>query len=192
MIPTFSMSTAEVDKAFAHLKRVSAEMEADMKRVVTLTAQSIHREAVVNLEKNKTNVDGRLRSSLRFVPDTQGRIAASVRTDLFYAPYVEFGTKSRFARIHKKAGGGTIDPDLYAIAAQYKGSSGRGGQSLEQAIKAWAKKKGIPKDVVGAIYVSIARHGTFAQPFLYPAAKKVKPGYIKSLERIVKRYSAKP
>jgi HK97 gp10 family phage protein len=189
MIPTFSMSSAEVDKAFAKLKRVSVEMEADMMRLVTKTAQDIQREAVANLEKNRTNVDGRLRSSLRFVADSRGRLSASVRTSLFYAPYVEFGTKHRFGKIHKKAGGGTVDPDLHAIAAQYRGSTGQKG--LEEAIRAWAKKKGIPADVVGAIYVSIARHGTFAQPFLFPAAKKVKPGYIKSLERIVKRYSAK-
>lgn len=53
-----------------------------------------------------------------------------------------------------------------------------------KALEGWAERHGIP---VGAVLNKIARDGTPAQPFMTPAAMKVKPKFIQAVRSVMSR-----
>lgn len=77
--------------------------------------------------------DGKLRGSI--TSKKAGTLHYSVSANVFYAPYVEFGTKKRV----------DIPAGLQDIAAQYKGAKAGSGdfKALVLAIEKWVKKNRI-------------------------------------------------
>lgn len=121
--------------------------------------------------KNKAPTDmGDLRQSInaQFDPKT---LQASVGTNLFYAPFVEFGTGSRVQ----------IPAGLESYASQFKNSS---QGDFTANITAWLERKGIPEEAWGAIMASIARNGTYPHPFLFNTANAEIPKLLTNLQKI--------
>lgn len=77
-------------KALARkVDKFKGEMKERTRRAITGAVLDVHREAI-----RRAPVDtGRLRSSLRFEVREDG-LAGEVFTNVFYAPFLEFGTKN--------------------------------------------------------------------------------------------------
>lgn len=139
-------------------------------------------ESVLNIEtkaKRGAPVNlGQLRASIVAEPVTnRNEPFASVEVNARYAPFVEFGTKSKVS----------IPPGLEAYASQFK-SSGGNFDDLLKNIKQWCRNKGIPAEAAYPIALKIAREGVGAQPFLFPAyfseVPKIEKGLAKLLQRV--------
>jgi len=126
-----------------------------------------------NAKRNAPVSDGRLRASIIADPvsDEQWQVLAKAS----YAPYVEFGTKSKVE----------IPAGLEGYAMQFKGGGGSFDDLVEN-IEIWAKPKGIPQEAVYPIAIKIAREGVGAQPFLFPAFESERPNLMKRLRGIMK------
>lgn len=133
------------------------------------TTTDIHRAAV-----SRVPVDtGRLKGSLTPVVLTEGpQIVGEVGTNVEYAPYMEFGTRSN-AR---------IPAGLESYAAQFKGSRG-GGKDFEEAITEWMRKKGIPEEARFPIMMKLLKVGVRPQPFLFPAFFENVPKFLGRLNK---------
>jgi len=190
MMPTFTISAGEIDKAVRGLVETSEEFKRDLSdKAVNRSTTKIHREAV----NAAPRYDGMVRNGLKMRKSTPHGLDGQVSIDVFYAPYIEFGTKARFGKLSPHARDKTpLDAETREIAAQFRGKAGRGdAKAALAAIKNWARKKGLPKEAAGAIWLSIMRHGVMAQPFLFPAARRERPRYFKQVELLVKQYSAR-
>jgi len=135
----------------------------------------------------------RLQDSLREKHSTN-KLSGIVFTNVKYAPYVEFGTKSKVK----------IPAEIAQYAAQFKGKgSGDLDEFFEQIYK-WVKKKNIGGNFTASgkaskskssqaavsqaawfIAMSILKKGIKAQPFLYPAFKAEIPKYVQAIKTIM-------
>lgn len=157
------------------LMRKNKKFEQQLSRVVNRTAINIHRKA-----RQAAPVDeGLLRSSIKTRTEGNG-LTGVVSVDVFYAPYIEFGTKSQVR----------VPPGLEDAAAQYRGNPGRGGRDTKVAIYEWARRKGIAQEAWYPIFLKIITQGIKPHPFLYPAAKSERPKYIKRVRTLVDKFSA--
>lgn len=98
----------------------------------------------------------------------------------FYAPFIEFGTKSK-AR---------VPAGLEDVAAQFRGQKGSGALSLIEAIKGWVKRKGIASGkeldrVAFVIARSIYRNGISPRPFFYKHITPVRTKLFSRLQTIL-------
>lgn len=169
------MITAQVNKK--DLTRVLNKLESASKEIrvkgeieLERSARKIEAQAKRNAP---TGVSNRLKTSI----DVRGsKLEREVYTDVKYAPYVEFGTKSKV----------DIPPGLEGYAMQFKGKKNGSYEDLEKNIKLWAKRKRIPEEAVYPIIKSILHKGTKAQPFLFPAFFAEQPQLIKRLKKVLR------
>lgn len=103
---------------------------------------------------------GTLLRSITYKKDTD--LVYTVSANTYYAPFIEFGTKSKFNPY----------PGTEEFASQYKGSKGTGAIKLIDAIKGWVKRKGIAKGkeldrVAYLIARSIYKYGISPKPFFF-------------------------
>lgn len=92
-----------------------------------------------------------------------------------FAPYIEFGTKTKFNR------GGKMRSELAIVAAKYRGKEIDFPELVERVART-----GIAKDP-RAVAVSIAFHGTRPRPFFYNAVYGRYPELKRSLKRSLRR-----
>lgn len=107
-------------------------------------------------------------------------LSFEVFAGIFYAPFVEFGTKKKVR----------VEPGFEDVAAQFKGQKGSGSLKLIDAIKGWVKRKGIAKGkeadrVSFAIARSIYRNGIAPKPFFYKNVAPVRTKLLGNLQRII-------
>ena len=95
---------------------------------------------------------------------------------VFYAPYVEFGTKTK----------GKVPAGYQQFANQYRGIRKGKFADLKRNIAEWARKKGIPEEAVFPISMQIARRGVPARPFLIPAFESERTQLLNRLKRVLK------
>lgn len=147
---------------------------------------------------------------LRLVPVDEGRLKQSLSvaktknlereivTNAFYAPYIEFGTKSQVS----------VPSELTAFAAQFKGGTGAKGSfdDFLLVILDWVHRKGIAgrfstksKRRVGnkntqlqedfeaafPIALSILRKGIKPHPFFFPPFLIEKPKIINNIAQVI-------
>ena len=118
------VNRTELQGVLNKLTLLSKTMTKDVERVINRNALKIESNAKKNLSSiypiiNRDRVDtGVLRSSIKTIKTHQ--LGREVGTNLEYAPYVEFGTKSR---VETEIEG--VDYSAYAI--QFKKSSGGSG-----------------------------------------------------------------
>ena len=119
-----------------------------------------------------------------------------IKVNTFYAPYVEFGTKSKF-----EANGRAN------IAAKFKGASGKKGDFIK-AIMEWVVRKGLGnrmsvktqrpmkaskndlvniKRIAFAIANKIFKFGIKAQPYFYKAYDEIYPQIIQDLQKAIRK-----
>ena len=171
----FKLSTSSMLKFDRDLKDKIKSYRQDVQDSVNKVAVDIHRDAIANIDRNKTVDTGILRSKTRteFASPEINQPNANVHSLSDYAPFVEFGTKRQVK----------VPAELKDYALQFKGSKKGSFKDLMKKIERWAYRKGLPKEAVFPIALKIARDGTSAKPFLYPAFVMNK----KKLEKILKK-----
>ena len=183
---TVSVSDKELNRAVKKITRVSNAASEEFGRAVNKTTTNLHSKAVLAAPADR----GRLRQSIHMRVRRSKvlgyTLTGEVYSDAFYAPYVEFGTKSHF-RVTQGV------PNLEQYAAQFKGSAGRSsGRSIFDNIKAWLRRTGhLPVEAAYFVTMKILEQGTKAQPFLFPAYPYEKRKYYAAVRKIITKYSAK-
>jgi HK97 gp10 family phage protein len=114
----------------------------------------------VGLAKRDLGDRGTLLRSISY--KKEGDLSYTVSANTFYAPFIEFGTKSKFNPY----------PGTEEFASQYRGATQSGSIKLIDAIKAWVKRKGIASGkeldrVAFLIARSIYKNGINPKPFFF-------------------------
>lgn len=173
MAVNIKVKQGSIQKAMDQIRKMSDEYEGKIKETVHEGARSIESKARQNHTKNGSRVQGDLVRSIQAEYD-QAKPSANVHVGVYYAPYVEFGTKSK----------AEIPTGLGDYAAQFrKGHDGKFEQLLK-AIEKWASKKGLPKEAAYPIARQIAREGSEPHPFLFPAFDEMRGKIIQRLKKI--------
>lgn len=176
------------------------QMSNTLKREVRAEIQSGAKNFVQRAKRATPKDLGRLAGSISYFPIAP--LTYEVVAQNIYAPYVEFGTKSK----------AVIPPELQEYASQYKG--GRGGDYYDflNAILNWVKRKGIGferlketnearkrvgqkritkrdrlHDVAEAIAFSIIRHGIKPHPFFFIQIQPVRMELEQNIKAIVEK-----
>lgn len=166
----FKVNNREIKRAITKIKKLKQSAVTQTDKKIEATARRIEGSA-----KSRVPVYmGRLRSSI----DVRGKnLRREVFTPVYYAPYVEFGTKAK----------ADIPAGLESYAMQFKGNRGGGSfNSLLKNIESWVTSKGIPQEAAFHIAVSIARYGVRAQPFLFPAFFREQPKLLNDLKKMLR------
>lgn len=143
---------AQIDSASNELKaEVDGELHASAMEFVALSKRDL---------ASQGGDRGTLLRSITYKKDSD--LAYTVSANAFYAPFIEFGTKSKFNPY----------PGTEEFASQYKGATQSGSLKLIDAIKAWVKRKGIAsgKEADKAAFLiarSIYRNGISPKPFFF-------------------------
>lgn len=160
-----------LDKAVKNLSKYNKKVATDTAREINTTMLAVESSAKGNAPVN----DGRLRASIVTTKADANDLTARTEVGAKYAPYVEFGTKSKV----------DIPSGLESYAQQFQGGTGSFADLLAN-IERWAQQKGLPPESAYPIALKIARHGTEAQPFLFPAfnaeVPKLEPKLLKILQ----------
>lgn len=121
--------------------------------------------------------EGRLKNSITAITDKD--MHKEVVTNLFYAPYVEFGTGRKVQ----------VPAGLESVAAEFKGPSGRGTfEQMVLSILAWGRRKGIIKGrnqmaQANGLAKRILRNGIKAQPFFFRSLDAFEPKIIENVRK---------
>ena len=171
-----SIKVQGLDEAIKALSKYGEEVTRDTAKAMNTTMLAVQSKAKLSVRGNGTSNTGRLLSSIKTIEANEGDLVAITYSDVNYAPYVEFGTKTKV----------DVPNGLESYAAQFRGNGGSFEQ-LVQNISAWAKNRGIPQENVKFIAMKIARFGVKAQPFLFPAWESERPKFLKAISKVIKR-----
>ena len=149
----------------------SEEIQGKIKAQINKSALAIETGAKIKVKTDQ----GRLNTSI-LAKFSDGGLTSLVGTDVDYAPFVEFGTKSKVE----------IPAGLEAYAMQFKGSKSGSWDDLVRKITAWARRNGIEEEAIPLIAMKIAKNGVKARPFLFPAVEEEKPRLISGMEEAIK------
>lgn len=167
---TAQVNTKDLQRVLKKLESAESQIRQKGEIAIEASARKIESQAKRNAP---TGANNRLKTSI----DVRGsKLEREVFTDVKYAPYVEFGTKSKVE----------IPPGLEGYAMQFRGGSGGSFTDFEANIKRWAQRKGIPEEAVYPIMKSILHRGIKAQPFLFPAFFAEQPQLIKKLKKVIR------
>jgi HK97 gp10 family phage protein len=142
----------QIDSASKELKaEVDAELQASAMEYVGLAKKDL---------ASQGGDRGTLLRSISY--KKEGDLSYTVSANTFYAPFIEFGTKSKFNPY----------PGTEEFASQYRGATQSGSLKLIDAIKAWVKRKGIAsgKEADRAAFLiarSIYKNGISPKPFFF-------------------------
>lgn len=162
------ISKADINQLLGKFERFSKNKRDQIEYVINEGALRIESSA-----KEYAPVDmGALRSSIK--TGKFGELGREVYTNLEYAPYVEFGTKSRV----------DVPSGLESYALQFMGKKGTFDELL-QNIQGWVRRKGLEPNLAYPIALKIAREGRKAQPYLFPAFERHRPRIIRNLKRVI-------
>lgn len=102
-----TLDVRDIKKAISDVRFYELAKKQGVKDVVNKTALNIQRKAKKRLTASGAVDTGRLRASVVIEPYNMG-FSAIIGTDVFYAPYIEFGTG-----IFAKNGNGRQTPWIY-------------------------------------------------------------------------------
>lgn len=180
-----------LSKVLAELKEKTTAIQNNVDRELTAGA-----EAIATMAKQLAPVyEGRIKQAI--IPDTREKLHKEVTCNIYYAPYIEFGTGRKIQ----------IPAGLEAIAAQFKNQAKRGSfDDMVKALAEWVRKKGLAgtysvktqrrtgnkanranedMQVAYLIARSILRNGMKAHPFFFPAYFSKKDGILQNVKRMV-------
>lgn len=165
-----SVQVKGLDKVLKNLKEESKEKLDLVDAEMGAGAVNIMLDAMNRAPVNFGNLKGSIEQ------DSTKYLYKEVNVNAEYAPYVEFGTKSKFDK--------TLSPEIQKFASQYKGK-GRGGDA-KNAIFNWAKHKGIDKKYWGIIFIRIMKFGSNPHPFFFPAFTIERPKILDRIKKVLK------
>ena len=167
---TADVNSRDLIRVLNKLESAEKDVRVKAELAIEASARKIEAQAKRNVP---TGVSNRLKTSI----DVRGsKLEREVYTDVKYAPYMEFGTKSKTE----------IPPGLEGYAMQFKGKRAGSFEDFEKNIKLWAKRKRIPEEAVYPIMMSILHNGVKAQPFLFPAFFAEQPQLLKRLKKVLR------
>lgn len=124
----FSIKISGLDDILSRLKQFPSKLQNQIKGEFKLAAEEVKR----NSSKDAPGDTGKLRQSIVVNHNTD--LSSTVNVQVGYGGYIEWGTK-------KKA---RVPAELAVYAARFRGkTSSPTGLTLNDAIQAWAKRKGI-------------------------------------------------
>ena len=184
----FSLDISGVKQIEQAIKKMDKAATEGLMKEMDASALNIQKAA----KRRAPGFDGKLRQSLMISIGNRG-LSRTVVSTVKYAPYVEFGTRSKVQ----------IPPGYEGFAAQFKGRGGGTFRELFDSMVRWVKKKNlaqITNSYTGrkstkkadvnylAMYIAwlIIRHGVRPQPFLIPSYEEEKPKLIKRLKNLFK------
>lgn len=141
------------------LSRATNELKTEVD--AELQAAAMEFEALAKRDLAQQGGDrGTLLRSISYKKNNE--LSYTVSANAFYAPFIEFGTKSKFNPY----------PGTEEFASQFKGATQGGALKLIDAIKGWVKRKGIAsgKEVDRVAFLiarSIYRNGISPKPFFF-------------------------
>lgn len=190
MATGFSFKVEGVDKLLTLFKRLPKQAQTELSSELKLTAGEVRDGA-----KASTPVDeSRLRSSISVKKVSITEYDVVVQT--FYAPYMEFGTKSNTS----------IPAGLESYAAQFKGSSGQPKSDPLKALEGWVKRKGLVgfnpktqrrsnslstqqkiKALAWVIWRHIKKYGVRPHPFFFKQLPKAETNLKQRAANVIKK-----
>lgn len=128
MAAKFNIQIKGLDQVIRNLNSYPNRLAVQIKGELKIAAE----EVAAQSRKDAPGNYGRLRQAI-VVTDT-GKLSNTVSVNADYAAFMEWGTKGK-----------TVVPaELSTYAAQFKGAkAGSGAVTLQAAIEAWVKRKGI-------------------------------------------------
>ena len=149
-----SMEMVGMDKLMEELESFSLRKAKEVSQEVNAAALEVQDEAKRNLTDWGAINTGHLRNSI-IAEMTADRMGAEVGADKATAPY-----------------------------APYVEFGTKPHWPPSDAIRRWVLDHKMPETAVFPISLKIARHGTRARPFLYPAFNKVAKEFVQRLRRL--------
>lgn len=154
----FKANVIGLDQFRKQLATASNNLKTEIAAEVRISAMEF--ESLAKRSASEFGDRGTLRQSIGH--RQTGPLTYEVFVGTFYAPFIEFGTKTKVQ----------VPSGLEDVAAQFRGLKGTGALSLIEAIKGWVKRKKIAsgKEIDKVAFViarSIYRNGISPRPFFY-------------------------
>lgn len=188
-------------KGFGDVKAQFQSAVKDIKDIVEQEINVMGQEWVAGAVRDAPGDQGRLKGSISYLQNPQGsNIGIDIVAQVFYAPFMEFGTKGKYLSI----------PGTEAIAAQFKAYKGGDFGEMLKMIERWVSRKGITgtysvktrnrtggkalvasqnKSAAFAIALSILRHGVTPHPFFFKQQEVVWPAMVKRVKARIEKGS---
>lgn len=172
----------------AHFKKLGKRIQEGIQDELEVAAFEISDKAIRYITTNGAIDQGFLKNSQQVTRDKQQR-GWIVANTAVYAPFVEFGTKTKVK----------VPAEWATYAQQFKGYKGLDNVKVfRQSILEWIRRKHIrPIDprmteegLAYLITLHILKFGIDARPFMYPAYKEVTTDLPLKIERVVNRLLA--
>lgn len=163
------------------LKRQIANASKEVKADVDGELNAAAMEFVALAKRDLASQGGDRGTLLRSISyKKNGDLAYTVSANAFYAPFIEFGTKSKFNPY----------PGTEEYASQFKGAKQGGALKLIDAIKGWVKRKGIASGkeadkVAFLIARSIYQKGINPKPFFFKQIAPVRQSLMNRINAVL-------
>jgi len=166
------------------LDQLQAKIQKATKETQTLVDAELEAAAMnfVGLAKKDLASQGGDRGTLlrSITYNKKADLQYTVSANVFYAPFIEFGTKSKFNPY----------PGTEEFASQYKGVKGSGTLRLIDAIRGWVKRKRIAtgKEVDRVAFLiarSIYKNGISPKPFFFKQITPVRNNLVQNVTRVL-------
>jgi len=159
-----------LNKVLKDIQAKSAAIQTEVDQELTAGAIEIR-----DLAKQLAPVnEGRLRGAI--VADTNTKFKKEVTCNVYYAPYIEFGTGRKVR----------IPAGLEAVAAQFRNQPKRGGfDEMVKSVAEWLRKKGGDPKRAKFVAIMILRNGIKPQPFFFRAYDAKKKFILDNIKRVI-------
>lgn len=172
----FKANVIGLDQFRQQLAKASNDLKSEVAAEVKIAAMEF--ESLAKRSASEFGDRGTLRQSIGH--RQSGPLTYEVFVGTFYAPFIEFGTKSK----------AQVPAGLEDVASQFRGQKGTGALTLIEAIKGWVKRKGIATGneldrVAFVIARSIYRNGIRPRPFFYKHSATVRTNLTNRIKNIL-------
>lgn len=163
-------------KGLKELQQYMENLNRNQRKVIRKEFSEAGNQIANNMKRDAPVDQARLKNSISYI--VKGDTDIEIVAQNAYAPFVEFGTKSKFQ----------ADPEVKSYASTFKNQKGDGSVKVIDALTNWVRRKGIvatysiktkkrtrrnaaeaqrEKKAAWAIFWSIKRTGIKAQPFFF-------------------------
>lgn len=191
---TFKVTVKGLNGLQATLAATTSEIRAIISQEVEAAAQQWRSLAV----KDAPVDQGTLKGAISYRMESE--YIAEIVCQVFYAPFMEFGTKGKYRPI----------PGTEQIAQQFKGFKGGDFQTFLRNILKWVRRKGLAGrfsvktrrrvgnkavqqvedlSVAWPIAMSILKNGVKPHPFFFKQQEVVWPKMLRNMERRIRQVS---